>query len=75
MTTMREHGKDNDEGRRRDDDDKGRRIKSLVFSLAYESAQNWGSSLRTAKEVFNPSESLLSSLKLILVHTKQRTIV
>ncbi|KAM2029464.1 hypothetical protein ACFX1R_042666 [Malus domestica] len=73
-TTMREHDKDDIEGRRRDEDE-GKTQKISWFALAYKSAQFWGCSLRTAKEVVNPSESGLSSLKLIRMHTKQRTIV
>ncbi|KAM1441064.1 hypothetical protein ACFXTO_009224 [Malus domestica] len=36
------------------------RLNLSWFSLPYESTQNWGSSLRTAKEAYNLSESVLS---------------
>ncbi|KAM1046873.1 hypothetical protein EV1_026058 [Malus domestica] len=74
-TKMREHGNE-DERERRDEDEgtKGRQ-KLSRFALAYESAGFWGCSRRPPKEVVSPSESGLSSLKLIRLDTKHRTIV
>ena len=41
VRTMWEHGKDDDEGRRRDEDDVGCEMWEDAVSLAYESARIW----------------------------------